>query len=183
MSFSLDAADQDGYWEGSVEFNYSRALYRYHARIQRDYESYVAGATSLIDDVFNGIGALMSRNNLGINLLLLATYQSEASNSDETDTFSFTANPVNLYDTGVYSSSFGTIDSFCEATFTTSFDKANANINVMLSYEEFINSSACMNVVDPKHLGYDTQWSGDKFSIDLGGYTWNFFTFSYSDIL
>lgn len=117
------------------------------------------------------MGQYMEAHNLGINLLLLMTYQilfNVEGNSQDTDTFLFTATPANVFDSGVYDAAVGTVDSVCDVQSSISFDRANAKVLIQFDYAQFYNSSACMNAVDPKHLGYDPEWSGDVFEIPIG---------------
>jgi hypothetical protein len=163
--------DTDGYWLGNREYNYSHGLYQYKSQIKNSFADYQIQARYLLNGILAPMGVFMQEHNLGINLLLLMTYQTtftSANNDEDTDTFLFTSTPSNVFDSGVYSAAAGTIDSVCDVAPSTSFDRANAKFTIEYNYAQFANSSACMNVFDPKHLGYDPQWSGDVFEIAIG---------------
>lgn len=125
----------------------------------------------LLSEILNPIGGFMQLHNLGINLVLLTTYQRlfhDEGNEEDTDVFMFTPTPSNVFHSGVYAAGMGTVDSVCELQPSVNFDRANSQFNVMYDYDKFANSSACSNAVDPYHMGYDHAWSGEYFDIATG---------------
>jgi hypothetical protein len=167
----VHAVDTEGYWYGNRGFNYSHSLYQYTSQIRHTFSEYQAAANSLISETMVPMGKFMQHHNLGINLLLLMTYQTtitDPGNDQDTDTFLFSPTPAYIFDNGVYSADAGTIDSLCDVEPSVTFDRANAKFNVKYNHSQFANSSACMNAFDPYHLGYDPEWSGEDFDIAIG---------------
>lgn len=163
--------DTEGYWYGNRDFRYNRELYVYRAQIQRTFHEYQNMVAGIFFDILIPAGAFMRNHNLGINLLLLSTYQTtfnEGDNDVNTDVFLFTPTPSEIFNSGVYTASVGTIDSVCELLPSIEFDRANSKFNIAYEHQQFANSSACFNAVDPYHLGYDPAWSGEEFDIAIG---------------
>jgi hypothetical protein len=163
--------DTAGYWEGNQHFSFHHALFVYNAKIKRTNEEYEVFANYFIDSVIGDLGNRMWSQNLGVNLLILMTYQTTFTtpgNKDATDTFLFTANPTQVYTSGVYSAGLGTVDSLCDIDPSISYDRANAKMNIVYDYSTITNSTACTTALDPKHLGYDPLWSGGDFSVAIG---------------
>ena len=173
-------ADSNGYWHGNQNYSYGKALYVYSAQIKRTVEEYREMATYLENVVIGAVGSYMAVNNLGLNLLLLMTFQTTFTQDDnafETDTFRFTTTPSDVFNTGVYSASAGTMEGICDVEPIVAFDRANHKFDITFNHTLFANSTSCMNAFEPAHLGYEAIWSGDEFLISIGKCNWSAYCF------
>lgn len=121
--------------------------------------------------IIGALGDFMSRHNLGINLLVLMTFQTtftDTGNDKQTDVFKFSSMPVDILHSGVYSAGVGTSDALCDVVPSVAFDRANHQFSLKFNHTDFANSASCMAAFDPVHLGYDPIWNGDNFDIIIG---------------
>jgi hypothetical protein len=158
-------ADVNGEWEGSEDFTYSKAIYRFnlpnYAGNNEEYAYMIEKALQQTEVM----GQEGYQRNLGINILVWTVFSSTIRRGGSANQFSMSGSPRAVFDRRIFSAAFAGVSGQCSLRPSVSYNTESAQLTLQFNYNEFISNPSCLHLVDPRHMGFVPFYSGSNFQI------------------
>lgn len=159
--------DSNGNWEGLVDFKYTHAIYKLDINnfmgSQSDFSELMDAALAAI----NEIGAVAYEYNLGLNLVLWMMYQGTANYQGSKQVISLAGSPKTIFNRQNLAGGMNNIDGGCDVNPRINYYRSDATIVYEYQYEEFVQSTACMNIMNPLKAGFDPDLNQGVFKLSI----------------
>jgi hypothetical protein len=160
-------ADTNGYWEGSIDFDYARAIYAVtFSNVNASPES-IEELLKTGFDAFRGIGNVAKNQTLAKNMIFWMIYTITAEFGGGFQVMTMAGSPQTLFARRYAKAGLSNEFSMCDVNPFVSYDQANGLLTIRYSYDKYSNSTACSSIALAVHLGYVPYIDGENFVLTI----------------
>lgn len=160
-------ADENGNWEGNIEFEYRSAIYsgQLNNFNNKDvpFEDLLKRAFYVIDE----IGQESSSLDLAENLVIWMAASIRIFSGNQVHNLQFTGDPKIVFNGQYIYSVLSNEQGNCDVPPTASYDRSVGVFTISYPIDKFLASPACMSIVDPYHFGYPGFGPEFTFRVDM----------------
>ena len=162
-------ASNTGIWDTNNTFVANSAIYQFdYVSIKQDNTEFSAMMTGF----FNGNGYTQMKSgsekqDLAMNLLTWSSYRLSDSFGYGRVTFYLAGDASYIFNTRYHISKIATVDGYCNALASTSYQSSSSVVSVKYSHKEFISDPICQAALIPELFGFNSVLDGDNFEIKI----------------
>lgn len=159
-------ATQNGTWEGSSQFTYSLATYRFSIA---SYTVSQQGYQEKMSRIFAGLvqyGGVMQRSNLAKNLMMWMSLVF-VDRDESAQRFTLVGTPETVFRRQFFDADIGTRNGRCNATSVTSFLRSTATVRTTYKIADFLADPYCTGALNPNLFGYNYRLKPEDFTIEF----------------
>lgn len=167
-------ADSNGYWSGSLNYQYTKAIYyttlsNFADDSNGDSGVYEYSISATRNTLSSRVDPEMEKENLGINLLYWTSFvQMDKERSGNANRFKLNADPNVIFDRQKYVVSVSSKHGVCNKAMSVSFDYNYHLIVTISDIGAFLNDTVCTKALSQTslfNLGYDPAIDGNSFNM------------------
>ena len=158
----------DGFWEGNIGFQYSRAIY------VLTINNFIGTAEDIRGLVANGINVMREVGRLGynrtlaINMAYWMVFVTTTEVTESVQSITMTGSPEQVFDRRYLKTGLANEAGICDVNaLSTDFDYSNGLLKIRYSYQQYNSSQICRNIALPEHLGYVPFIDHETFKLDI----------------
>jgi len=163
----------DGYWAGSSSFKLAKEKYKFDfynlAQVTSEFEALMGQ----YEDDISEVGSIALSQTLPENLLYWATYKKSIEVDGNDQVLAFTGSPAAIFNTDKFLIALASSDyrncSIAASTYwqpTHRYYTYNAKLEMQWAVSDY-EQTACYYITTPTEFNYDSNYDGDKLTIQL----------------
>jgi hypothetical protein len=160
-------ADENGNWEGNMDFEYRSAIYAGQLNNFNNkeiaFEELLQKAFRVIDE----IGKQSFSLDLAENLVIWMAASIRVFSDNQVHTLQFTGDPKIVFNGQYIYSVLSNEQGNCDVAPTASYDRSVGVFTISYPIDKYLASPACMSILNPYHFGYTGFGPEFTFRLDM----------------